>query len=264
MSIANIKNPASVFAVPVISVKTVSDSKYAAKIVETDGEFESVLRLRRDVFRNELAGTVNPDLFSDLDEYDAKCLHLIVTEKVTGSAVGTYRLNPFENAGSMEGFYAAGEFCLEDLPPEMLRNSVELGRACIAKDHRNSRVLFLLWRLLASYMQANDIRYLFGCCSVFTQDPRVAANVLARLRNDGHVHESLKVRPRPEKAIVPKGFIADGENAEIPPLVNIYMRIGAKVCGEPAIDRDFKTVDYFVLFDLDEINRKYKEMFFGK
>ena len=258
-----VKNKKELFTLPETAVETYSDSKYEAKLVETKDEFEKVLRLRRDVFRGELSNDQNAELYSDLDSYDARCVHLLVTEKATGLTVGTYRLNTYKNAGSVEGFYASTEFCLEALPLEMLERSAEIGRACIAREHRNSRVLFLLWRLLAAHMEASECRYLFGCCSVFTQDAQIAANVLAKLTNDGHVDETIDVTPRPGLAILNDELVGDSSSARIPPLVNIYMRIGAKVCGEPAIDRDFKTVDYFVVFDLKEINKKYRKMFFG-
>lgn len=258
-----VKNKSQLFKSPDIAIEKFSDSKYEAKIVGDVVEFESVLALRRDVFKNELTGVKHKNLYADFDDFDPKCIHLLVTERATRLAVGTYRLNSFRNAGSLGGFYASQEFCLEDLPPEMLERSVEIGRACIVRKHRNSRVLFLLWKLLAAYMESENCRYLFGCCSVFTQDPQIAANVLAKLKADGHVHESMTLRPRPEVAIIRDGLCGDPSAAEIPPLVNIYMRIGAKVCGKPAIDPDLKTVDYFVVFDLEEINRKYRKMFFG-
>lgn len=256
-------NKTEYFKVPRKVVESFSDSKYEAKIVETLAEFENVLRLRRDVFRNELSDKSDAGLYADCDDFDRKCVHLIVTEKESGRAVGTYRLNSYQNAGTIDGFYASSEFCLEQFPADMLEKSVELGRACIAREHRNSKVLFLLWRVMAAYMESSKCRYLFGCCSVFTQEPRVAADVLAKLKADGHVDDSLTVLPQPEHTIIPKDYTPNPENAEIPPLVNIYMRIGAKVCGEPAIDRVMKTVDYFVVFDLEEINRKYRKMFFG-
>jgi putative hemolysin len=263
MRIETVKGKAVEFALPEVRVESFSESKYEARIVTTMAEFESVLMLRRDVFRRELSSKNETGIFSDYDEFDARSVHLLVTDRATGKAVGTYRLNAYKSAGSVDGFYASSEFELDALPVEMLERSVELGRACISKDHRNSRVLFLLWRVMAAYMEATGGRYLFGCCSVFTQAPEVAANVLAKLRGDGHVDESIDIRPRPETAIIPTGFVGDGAGAEIPPLVNIYMRIGAKVCGEPAIDRAMKTVDFFVIFDLEEINRKYRKMFFG-
>jgi putative hemolysin len=242
----------------------VSDGRYIAKMVDNTKEFKSVLRLRFDVFQRELALAENSTNELDFDEYDFQCNHIIVTEKETGKTVGTYRLNTIEGAKNVSGFYAFNEFSIEDLPADLLKRSVELGRACIAKDHRNSRVLFLLWRVLANFLKENDKRYLFGCCSIFTQDGEVAAKVLDQLKTKGHLHETIEVKPREDKICIPENFIPEIEDEiDLPALVNIYLRIGAKVCGEPAIDREFKTVDYFVIFDLHEINRRYKKMFFG-
>lgn len=245
-------------------IKEISDGKYVAKIVENSNEFEAVLRLRFDVFHRELSFEENPANRSDFDDYDLQCNHIIVTEKATGKTVGTYRLNTIEGAKNVEGFYAFNEFSIEDLPSEILGKSIELGRACIAKDHRNSRVLFLLWRVLAQFLEQNDKRYLFGCCSIFTQDGEVAAKVLNQLKAQGHIHENIEIKPRKDKICIPEKFVYKNvEEIELPALVNIYLRIGAKICGEPAIDREFGTVDYFVIFDLAEINRKYKKMFFA-
>lgn len=244
----------------------ISDGRFTAKMVETEDELEAVLRLRRDVFRKELAGndTASGPEVSDLDELDLRCEHLIVTEKATGRAVGTYRLNSFETARKASGFYASGEFHLECIPESVLTRSVELGRACIAKEHRNSRVLFLLWKVLAGYLVATKKRYLFGCCSVFTQDQRIAAKLLQQLEMTGCIHPSISVRPRDEHRIVPAGFDPSAmAPLELPTLLNIYLRIGCKVCGEPAVDREMRTVDFFVVFDLETIKPKYRRMFFG-
>jgi putative hemolysin len=248
-------------------VRGVSESRYEAKMVETSEEFARVLELRSDVFKRELGGHSEQKTFTsdfDFDEYDLHCEHLIVTDRVSGDAVGTYRLNTIESARAAEGFYASGEFSIEDLPEEVLAKSVELGRACISRHHRNSRVLFLLWKMLANYIVEREKRYLFGCCSIFTQDGTKAAKVLEQLRSDGHMHPDLNVSPREDKRVIPFGCDPSGlDQVELPPLVNIYLRIGAMVCGEPAIDREMRTVDYFVVFDLDRINPKYRKMFFG-
>lgn len=249
------------FSVPAVPVEDVEESRYVGRVVTTREDFDAALKLRGDVFLKELAGNSDVSVDSDIDEFDSRCVHLVVLEKETGDAVGAYRLNPYRD--DVSEFYASGEFDLSAIPEKILGQSVELGRACIDRSHRNSRVLFLLWKVLANYMTATDCRYLFGCCSVFTQDAKVAGDVLAKLIEDGHVDESIPVTPLPETSIINPSLGADPANAEMPPLVQIYMRIGAKVCGEPAIDRDFGTVDYFVIFDVEEINKKYKKMFFG-
>ena len=49
----------------------------------------------------------------------------------------------------------------------------------------------------------------------------------------------------------------------VPPLFRTYLRYGAKVCGPPAIDRDFKTIDYLVALDVDALSRGSFKLFFG-
>jgi len=249
-----------------VKIDKVSDSRYSAKLVETPKELEAVLRLRFDVFKRELSENDNEKIDSglDFDKYDLHCEHLIVTDNKTGEAIGTYRLNTIETAKDSSGFYAYTEFSIEDLPTKILERSIELGRACIAKKHRNSRVLFMLWKGLANYLTVTGKQYLFGCCSIFTQDGEVAAKVLNRLDADGNVHESIRVSPRENRKCISNNFSSgDSEEVELPALVSIYLRIGAKICGEPAIDREFKTIDYFVIFDVNTINEKYLKMFFG-
>lgn len=164
-------------------------------------------------------------------------------------------------AKSAFGFYAAGEFAVENLPYEILAEAIETGRACIARAHRNSRVLFLLWKGLAMYMSERGKRYVFGCCSLPTQDAREGKRALRQLVRDGFLHETLRVAPR-------AGYVcraADSADADVklPDLFEIYLRIGARICGEPAIDRQFKTIDLFVIVDAKNIPARYFRMFFG-
>ncbi len=247
-------------------IKEISDGRYSTRLVQTPEELEAVLGLRFAVFNRELSNQAEKNCGGlDFDEYDLKCEHLIVIETETGKAVGTYRLNTLETAGDAEGFYAFSEFSIESLPPDILERSVELGRACISKDHRNSRVLFMLWKGLADYLNQTKKRYLFGCCSIFTQDGNLAGNILNQLRKKGHLHETIRVAPRFDKICIPENFVPKTRRfIALPALVNIYLRIGAKICGDPAIDRNFKTIDYFVLFDLKTISPKYLRMFFGE
>ena len=251
--------------VPRTEIDEIVDGRYTTRLVSTPEELELVLRLRFDVFKKELSDAQNWNSDGiDLDEYDLKCDHLIVFENKTKKAVGTYRLNSIESAGNVRGFYAFNEFSIEDIPEETLEDSVELGRACIAKNHRNTRVLFLLWKGLASYLTVSKKRYLFGCCSIFTQDGEVAGNVLNQLKQKGRLHDTIQVKPREDRICIPDNFVPnESETIDLPILVNIYLRIGAAICGEPAIDKNFNTIDYFVIFDLKTISKKYFKMFFS-
>ena len=44
-----------------------------------------------------------------------------------------------------------------------------------------------------------------------------------------------------------------GNTPTPPKLLRTYLAIGARICGAPAIDREFKTIDFLTLLDLEEI-----------
>jgi putative hemolysin len=230
-------------------------------------EIDRALRLRFEVFNLELNEGLESSYITerDEDEFDQTCHHLIVVEKETNNVVGTYRLRTWEMTRRTNGFYTETEFDLSSLPPELIDQSVEIGRACIDRNHRNARVLFLLWKGLALYLTRSRKRYMFGCCSLTSQDCAEGKRASRQLKRDGHLHETLSVRPRLEFACRTEDFLSPEtkEAFELPKLFGSYLRIGAKVCGEPAIDRQFKTIDFFVIFDRNDMPEKYREMFFG-
>ncbi len=242
----------------------IAEGRYLAKLAQTPAEVESALRLRYEVFNVELSAAPNhkTSFGLDFDEYDAGCKHLIIIERVTNKTIGTYRINSIESAKDARGFYAYNEFSLEDLPPEVLSQAMEVGRACIAREHRNSKVLFLLLKALLNYLKQSQKRYFFGCCSVFTQDCTTGAKVFRQFEREGHLHPKIRVRPRPERAFPINKFFAETDRIELPSLFNIYLKMGVKICGAPANDREFGTVDFFVIFDLLAMSEKYKRMFF--
>jgi putative hemolysin len=242
----------------------IEDGRYAVRFARTFDEIDAALRLRFSVFNLELGeGLASSfDTGRDEDDYDANCHHLLVTERTSGEVVGTYRLQTSAMAAAGRGFYSAGEFDLKRLPDEVLESAIELGRACIAKPHRNSRVLFLLWRGIAAYAASVGKRYLFGCCSLTSQEPAEGLALLDALERAGHVDPEYVVNPRPGFACEPSSEWT--AQVRTPPLFAIYLRYGARVCGRPAIDRLFGTIDYFVLFDVARMDATARAMFFER
>ena len=230
--------------------------RYAVRFASRAADLEEVQRLRFEVFNLELAEGLDESWQTglDRDRFDAQCQHLLVTDEEFGRVIGTYRLQTGETAAAGEGFYSADEFRLDLLPREMLNQSVELGRACIAREHRNRNVLFLLWRGLAAYMLWHRKRWFFGCNSLTSQSPGYGLRTWEWLQANGHAHPELRVEPLPawacDLAAAPQPDPEAGRAVEIPPLFGIYLRYGGKVCGPPALDRFFKTVDFFTVLDL--------------
>ncbi|HQR31501.1 MAG TPA: GNAT family N-acyltransferase [Blastocatellia bacterium] len=243
-----------------------SEGKFLIRFASSREELDEVQRLRFEVFNLELGEGLASSFQTgrDLDEYDLACHHLMVIEAATKRVVGTYRLQTGAMAAAATGFYSATEFDLSYLPLEVLEDSVELSRACIAKDYRNTQVLFLLWKGLASYIAFNRKRFLFGCCSLTSQDANDGKLAMDLLEREKYLHSTYFVPPKADFECYPPGFLAKASvEAKLPKLFRSYLKIGAKVCGPPAIDRLFKTIDFFVLFDLFEMDRQTQRMFFG-
>jgi len=192
------------------------------------------------------------------------CHHLLVVEKADQKIVGTYRMQTAEMAARAGGFYSADEFQIDQLPRDVLADAVELGRACIAREHRNRRVLFLLWRGLALYLSTFKKRYLFGCCSLTSQDPAAGLVLLRQLEERCVLHPEYVVAP-----IAGLECVCSDEDrrrcgpVELPTLFEMYLRYGALVCGSPAIDRRFKTIDYLVLLDVEDLDPQTYALFAG-
>ncbi len=242
------------------------EGKYVVRFAQTREELDEVLKLRFEVFNLELGEGLESSFLTgrDLDDYDAACHHLIVVEAATEKIVGTYRLQTGAMAAAAGGFYSATEFDLSQLPLEVLEDSVELSRACIAKEFRNTQVLFLLWKGLASYIAFNRKRFLFGCCSLTSQCVEEGKLTMELLEREGHLHDQFFVPPKAGIECYPSNFRVERPfEVKLPKLFRSYLRIGAKVCGHPAIDRTFKTIDFFVLFDLFQMDRQSQKMFFG-
>jgi putative hemolysin len=242
------------------SLPELSGQRYSIKIAETQAEIESALRLRFEVFNLELGcGSKTENSTNlDFDEYDGVSEHLIVVDKATRKTVGTYRLNSLETVRAASNFYSFTEFSIGDLPSEVLASAVEIGRACIAREHRSAKVLTLLWKGLMSYLAQNQKRYFFGCCSVFTQNRQIGGQIFCQLVREGFLHEKFRVKPRSDKAFLNDNFLINYEPLQLPNLFKTYLKSGAKICGAPIIDREFGTIDFFVIFDAQSLNDKYR------
>lgn len=243
------------------------EGPYEVRFARDRVELDEVLRLRFEIFNVELGEGLEEswETGRDRDPFDDVCHHLIVVDGRSGRIVGTYRMQTAAMARQHIGFYSDEEFDLSGLPDEILDASVEVGRACVALEHRNTQVLFLLWRGLALYVATNRLRFFFGCCSLTSQDPVEGRAVMAHLEERGQVRDDVDVQPRPGYECYEEGTESDPDfPVKIPQLFRIYLRHGAKVCGPPAIDRRFQTIDYLVLFDVAAMDEKRVETFFGE
>ena len=237
-----------------------STRQYAVKLARSADEVRAAQTLRFEVFNLELneglAHSYTTGL--DADPFDAVCDHLLVEHVPTGHVVGTYRLQTGTSAAKNLGYYCAQEF--EFTAYEPFRNeTVELGRACVHKQHRNLIVLGLLWKGIADYAKERGGRYLIGCSSLTSQSPADGASAYSQLCRK-HLADT-RWRTKPVAAFdCPLDHVAE-EPVQIPKLLRAYLTIGAKICGAPALDRQFGTIDFLTLLDIEAISPEARARF---
>ena len=226
-----------------------TSGRYLVRFARNEDEVARACRLRYEVFNLELGEGLEGSHESglDRDEFDAQCQHLLVLDTKTDEVVGTYRMQLRESADAGRGFYSATEFDLGAVPDAILDDMVELGRACTSVEHRTRKVLNLLWKGMTAYLVHHRKRYFFGCSSLTCQDPAVGLATHRWLVERGYAREDLLIPPLP--AYVCEGDATSAKPAKVPTLFTLYLRLGARVCGPPAIDRFFGTIDFLTLID---------------
>lgn len=225
---------------------------YSVRLSTATEDIRPAQRLRFEVFNVEmkegLAESYRTGL--DSDAFDGVCDHLLVEEVASGTVVGTYRLQTGTSAAAHRGYYSEQEF--DFAPYEAARAEiVELGRACVAAQHRNLSVLSLLWKGIANYARERGARYLIGCSSLTSQDPREGASMYRLLAARHEAPVGWRTVPQPA-FVCPLDTLAEPP-PRIPKLLAAYLSIGAYICGPPAIDREFKTIDFLTLMDLQAL-----------
>jgi putative hemolysin len=244
-----------------------AEPRYSLLLSTDPTLIEAAQRLRYNVFNNEPGfALTGQDAGLDVDRFDEHCDHLLVREENSGELVGCYRMLSPTGAVAAGGLYTATEFdiaALDTLRPSL----VEMGRAVVRDDHRNGAVVLLMWAGILAYLDRCGYDYVTGCVSVpvagdagdgeppGTQIRGVRDFVLRR-------HPAPpKYRVHPHRPVIINGRsldeISPPARPTIPPLMRGYLRLGARICGEPAHDPDFGVGDFPALLDKREADTRY-------
>ncbi len=195
----------------------------------------------------------------DRDEFDFICDHLMVNHAATGRLVGTYRMQSGYRAKGNLGYYGAQLF--DFAPFEKIRGEIlELGRACVDQDYRNTPVLNMLWKGIARYAQSCRARYLIGCSSLTSQNENEGVALYEELREKHLAEPALRTSPKQGHECRSNGQPVEAPRP--PKLFRAYLNVSAQLCGPPAIDREFKTIDFLTLVDLHRIPDRVRAHFF--
>lgn len=249
------------------------------RLATSEEEIRAAQALRYDIFYNEMGARPTAEMERyrlDIDAYDTICDHLLVIDHGTDGephVVGTYRLLRQLVAQQHRGFYSSGEYDLSPLLDLRFQDKIgagrqllELGRSCVAKPYRNNATIQLLWRGIATYLQTHSIGYMFGCASLHGVDPDEHKVALSYLYHNHLVPPDLRVRALPEHYVpmerLPIGAYDMREALRaLPPLIKGYLRTGCMIGDGAFIDRQFNTVDVFILLPVEGITQRYSERF---
>lgn len=236
-------------------------SRYRVRLAQGGADLRAAQLLRFMVFNLELQEGLDQSYHTclDADRFDPVCDHLLVEEVPTQVVVGTYRLQTGRKARENLGYYSEQEFDFGPFEP-FRGETLELGRACIHADHRTFGVLSLLWRGIAAYARQQGTRYLLGCSSLTSQDEAAGAAVYQRLQAR-LAPPAWRTLPVPAYAC--RLDVVAPAAPELPRLLQAYVSLGARICGPPAIDREFKTIDFLTLLDLDSLRESAVRRWLG-
>jgi len=236
-------------------------SLFRISLAQTPDDLIECQRLRYDVFNLELGEGLSTSDRSglDIDPFDSFCDHLMVRDMESGKLVGTYRLQTGEVARENLGYYGNQLFDFSVYEP-IRKELLELGRACVHIDYRNIMVLHALWKGIAVYATRNEARYLMGCSSISSQDENLGVAMFNALKDKYLVEPSLRTNPQPGHEC---RAIGEAVEAPRPPrLFRAYLEISGRICGTPAIDREFKTIDFLTVVDLANLPDRVRTRFF--
>lgn len=224
-------------------------------MARTPDDVLAAQRLRYRVFGEEMRAVLpEAHLGLDRDRFDERCSHLIVRDRGTGAVVGTYRLLDDRGAELTGGFYAETEFELSRVRRHDTR-LVEVGRACIDPAYRTGATIATLLTALTTHVVEQGYEHVIGCASVpIAGDPAGAAALCRRLLETHGAPPEWRVTPYRPFAV---RSIAPRPEAPIPPLLKAYLRMGARIGGEPAWDPDFDTADVFIVLPVAEMEQRW-------
>jgi len=237
------------------SVQQPVESPLIARVTTDPEEIHQALQLRFKVFAEDMGANVkSANEGIDKDHFDDFCHHLIVKDVINDQVVGYSRIITSDMLEQTGGFYSATEF---DLSQVVKPNStyMEIGRTCVDPDFRSGAVIGLLWSGIAQFMTANNLDYLMGCASISMADGGTKAlAIIDHLREKHFTDESTRATP---KIGLPKMQVNLNGKELMPPLLKAYLRIGAKICGEAFLDKDFNVADVLILLPKEDINQRY-------
>ncbi len=247
---------------------------FALRGAESELILQEIGRLREETFRLVGEGSGHE---RDLDIFDADYTHLVLWDVEKEALAGAYRVrcfNPDEAHESEKKLYLTTLFDIEKPFYEQCQRSMELGRAFVKLEYQRDYVpLMLLWKGIGRMIARNQLRTLFGPCSMGLGYAEASAEVLRQVLEQNHWDADLSVytkgkrTPHPFSGLnVPQvqgldykacnRVVKDIEGDKgLPILFKHYLQLGGRIAAFHE-DKDFGTLDALLVVDLAHTPKK--------
>ena len=180
-------------------------------------------RLREVTFREVGEGT-NKSI--DLDKYDNFYKHLLLWDEVNKKLVGAYRMGLgkelFKKYG-MKGFYIHELFRIEPELNNMMKKTIEMGRAFVIKDYQQKVMpLFLLWQgIVYVTLKYPEYKFLMGGVSISNKFTNFSKSLMIEFMKSHYYDPFIAQYVHPKKAYkvvlndADKDFVFDTAKADV-------------------------------------------------
>ena len=241
-------------------------------------------RLREITFREVGEGT-NKSI--DLDQYDQYYHHMFLWDDEAKKIAGAYRMGLgseiFPKYG-MEGFYVNGLFRFEPELHDMMKNSIEMGRAFIIKEYQQKPMpLFLLWKgIIHTTLRYPEHKYLLGGVSISNQFSNFSKSLMIEFMKSNYYDPYVAQYVHPKKEFKVKLKDADKDfvfneaeadlvkfdkiidelepsNLRLPVLIKKYIKQNARLIAfnvDPLFNNAIDGLMYIRISDIPESTMK--------
>lgn len=245
-------------------------------------------RLREITFRSVGEGTGKE---FDLDEYDEIYKHIVLWDNEELEIVGSYRLGEIGDIIEKYGvgrIYNAELFNFSDKFIEMIKNSIELGRAFVQAKYWGTYALDYLWQGIGAYLSNfTNVKYLWGAVSISDSFPSLAKTILINyhkkwyegekglvlakeqfksdLMDDFYSKSKLLGKNPQEDFIIMKSELKKLD-VSCPVLLRKYVDLceyGGTQFLDFGVDKSFSnSIDCFIIVDTEKIKLDFKKRYY--
>lgn len=245
--------------------KSSISNEFSVHWASSDSDVKLAQHLRYTVLTKSM-GAQFPKSYGqyDIDLFDDFCNHLLVKNVENNESVATFRLLTPNQAQRVGGTYFETHFDITRL--RGLRDRVvELSKCCIHSDFMNDAVVFALFSELFKFMKSNNLQTVICPANIPMFHGKSLDNHPSSVWQYAKSHHlapiDFHVRSR-SPLIMDRASPASSE-LTIPPLLDVYLRMGAKVIGSPYYDSNFNSVELPMIMQLTDLASNYHKQIIG-